>query len=139
MSYSEDQQDSPIRGALSTSTSSFEACDPHDPNLSKLAKNLFQKTEVYIANELNAPVEDYKLLEAMNKATAAKYSDMKQIADSLQVSTTDLYEKFRDLLPLMQQIDEIDETVDKLEAAAYKLDAYSIALENKIKSVLKKT
>lgn len=139
MSCSEDQHDSPIRGALSTSTSSFEACNPHDPNLSKLAKNLFQKTEVYIANELNAPVQDYKLLEAMNKATSAKYSDMKQIADNLQVATTDLNDKFKDLLPLMQQIDEIDETVDKLEAAAYKLDAYSIALENKIKSVLRKT
>lgn len=137
---SEDLQDSPVRGAtLSTSTSSFEACDPHDPNLSKLAKSLFQKTEVYIANELNAPIEDYKLLENMNTVTASKYSDMKQIADNLQVTTNDLNGKFRDLIPLMQQIDEIDETVDKLEAAAYKLDAYSIALENKIKNVLKKS
>uniref|UniRef100_T1GXU3 Biogenesis of lysosome-related organelles complex 1 subunit 2 n=1 Tax=Megaselia scalaris TaxID=36166 RepID=T1GXU3_MEGSC len=75
----------------------------------------------------------------MNTVTASKYSDMKQIADNLQVTTNDLNGKFRDLIPLMQQIDEIDETVDKLEAAAYKLDAYSIALENKIKNVLKKS
>ncbi|XP_036337581.1 biogenesis of lysosome-related organelles complex 1 subunit 2 [Rhagoletis pomonella] len=72
--------DSPIRGpTLSTSTSSFEALDPHDPNLSKLATKMFRKTEEYICNELNAPLEDYKLLEEMNKATVAKYSDMHQI------------------------------------------------------------
>ena len=38
----------------------------------------------------------------------------------------------------MKQIDEISDTVDKLEAAAYKLDAYSIALENRVKSVLQR-
>ncbi|XP_053955693.1 biogenesis of lysosome-related organelles complex 1 subunit 2 [Anastrepha ludens] len=129
--------DSPIRGpTLSTSTSSFEALDPHDPNLSKLATKMFRKTEEYISNELNAPLEDYKLLEEMNKATVAKYSDMQQIAENLSVSTNELSIKFQLLVPLMKQIDEISDTVDKLEAAAYKLDAYSIALENRVKSVL---
>uniref|UniRef100_A0A1A9W4P9 Biogenesis of lysosome-related organelles complex 1 subunit 2 n=1 Tax=Glossina brevipalpis TaxID=37001 RepID=A0A1A9W4P9_9MUSC len=131
--------DSPIRGpTLSTSTSSFEALDPHDPNLSKLATKMFRKTEEYISNELNAPIEDYKLLEDMNKVTAAKYSDMRQIAENLSISTIDLSNKFQALVPLMQQIDEISDTVDKLEAAAYKLDAYSIALENRVKSVLQR-
>ncbi|XP_054733754.1 biogenesis of lysosome-related organelles complex 1 subunit 2 [Anastrepha obliqua] len=131
--------DSPIRGpTLSTSTSSFEALDPHDPNLSKLATKMFRKTEEYISNELNAPLEDYKLLEEMNKATVAKYSDMQQIAENLSVSTNELSIKFQLLVPLMKQIDEISDTVDKLEAAAYKLDAYSIALENRVKSVLQR-
>ncbi|CAD7002561.1 biogenesis of lysosome-related organelles complex 1 subunit 2 [Ceratitis capitata] len=131
--------DSPIRGpTLSTSTSSFEALDPHDPNLSKLATKMFRKTEEYISNELNAPLEDYKLLEEMNKATVAKYSDMQQIAENLSVSTNELSIKFLQLVPLMKQIDEISDTVDKLEAAAYKLDAYSIALENRVKSVLQR-
>lgn len=131
--------DSPIRGpTLSTSTSSFEALDPHDPNLSKLATKMFRKTEEYISNELNAPLEDYKLLEEMNKATVAKYSDMQQIAENLSASTNELSIKFQQLVPLMKQIDEISDTVDKLEAAAYKLDAYSIALENRVKSVLQR-
>ncbi|XP_067646449.1 biogenesis of lysosome-related organelles complex 1 subunit 2 [Eurosta solidaginis] len=131
--------DSPIRGpTLSTSTSSFEALDPHDPNLSRLATKMFRKTEEYISNELNAPLEDYKLLEEMNKATVAKYADMQQIAENLNVSTNELSIKFQQLVPLMKQIDEISDTVDKLEAAAYKLDAYSIALENRIKSVLQR-
>jgi hypothetical protein len=37
---------------LSTSTSSFEALDPHDPNLSRLATTMFQKTADYLFGEL---------------------------------------------------------------------------------------
>ncbi|ALC44280.1 blos2, partial [Drosophila busckii] len=132
--------DSPMHGpTLSTSTSSFEAlAQRYDPNLSRMAINMFQKTEEYLQHELNAPLEDYKLLEEMNKATIAKYKDMRQIAENLNVSTNDLCDKFQQLAPLMQQIDEISDTVDKLEAAAYKLDAYSIALENRVKCVLQR-
>ncbi|XP_075159960.1 biogenesis of lysosome-related organelles complex 1 subunit 2 [Haematobia irritans] len=138
-STNRDQLDSPIRGpTLSTSTSSFEALDSHDPNLSKLATKMFRKTEEYITNELEAPIEDYQLLENMNKATVGKYSDMRKIAQNLALSTAELSVKFQALTPLMQQIDEISDTVDKLEAAAYKLDAYSIALENRLKSVLQR-
>lgn len=45
----------PILGpTLSTSTSSFEALDPHDPNLSRLATTMFQKTADYLFGELTA-------------------------------------------------------------------------------------
>ena len=40
---------SPRRGpTLSTSTSSFEALDPHDPNLSHLASLMFSQTSNYL-------------------------------------------------------------------------------------------
>ncbi|KAH8268790.1 hypothetical protein KR018_007176 [Drosophila ironensis] len=131
-------QDSPQHGTTLSSASSFEALTRHDPNLSRLATKMFQKTEDYITHELNAPLEDYKLLEDMNRATIAKYKDMRQIAENLNASTSELSLKFQELAPLMQQIDVISDTVDKLEAAAYKLDAYSIALENRVKCVLQR-
>ena len=53
--------------ALSTSTSSFEALDPHDPQLNHLASVMFSKSSDWIAGELDATVEDYKLLEKMNR------------------------------------------------------------------------
>lgn len=94
--------DSPKRGpTLSTSTSSFEALDPHDPNLSRLATKMFQKTGDYISSELSAPLEDYKLLENLNRATINKYSDMKQIADNLAASTADLKKKFDNLVKIL--------------------------------------
>ena len=54
-------------GALSTSTSSFEALDPHDPQLNHLASLMFSKTSDWISAELDLTSEDYKLLEQMNR------------------------------------------------------------------------
>jgi len=41
-------------------------------------------------------------------------------------------------MPYLQQIDDIDKTVDMLEAAAYKLDGYTQRLEVKFKTLLQK-
>ncbi|XP_019872355.1 biogenesis of lysosome-related organelles complex 1 subunit 2 [Aethina tumida] len=131
--------DSPKKGpTLSTSTSSFEALDPHDPNLSKLANNMFSKTSEYLYGELTSTLDDYRLLENMNRAVITKYSDMKHIAVNVTKSVTELNEKYEDLEPLLQQIDQIEDSVVKLEQAAYKLDAYSKRLEAKFKSLEKR-
>lgn len=91
--------DSPKKGpTLSTSTSSFEALDPHDPNLSRLATKMFQKTGDFISSELTGPLEDYKLLENMNRATISKYSDMQQITENLASSTAELNGKLEELV-----------------------------------------
>lgn len=91
--------DSPLHGpTLSTSTSSFEALDPHDPSLSRLATKMFHKTNEYISHELNTCLEDYRLLEDMNKATITKYSDMNQIAENLTASSADLKQKYEELV-----------------------------------------
>lgn len=42
----------------------------------------------------------------------------------------------RDLQVYLDQIDEIEENITKLEHAAYKLDAYTVRLENKFKSLV---
>lgn len=78
---------------LSTSTSSFEALDPHDPKLSHLATTMFNKTADYLYGELTATIEDYRLLENMNRATITKYSDMKIVAGNIAKNTADLNEK----------------------------------------------
>lgn len=90
--------DSPRGATLSTSTSSFEALDPHDSNLSRLATKAFDKTSTYVRHELNASIDDYKLLENMNRATIAKYSDMQQISENLATSSVQLKEKFDNLV-----------------------------------------
>lgn len=162
--------DSPRGTTLSTSTSSFEALDPHDSNLSRLATKAFDRTSTYITHELNTSIDDYKLLENMNRATIAKYSDMQQISENLATSSVQLKEKFDNLvsfrsagkpinlfsfppinfhsfsfrrlhftqLPYLEQIDDIEKTVDKLEDCAYQLDAYSQKLELKFNNLLKK-
>ncbi|XP_015835739.1 biogenesis of lysosome-related organelles complex 1 subunit 2 isoform X1 [Tribolium castaneum] len=123
---------------LSTSTSSFEALDPHDPNLSRLATTMFNKTSDYLYGELTSTLDDYRLLENMNRATITKYSDMKHIAANVSKSMQELNEKYNSLQPYLQQIDQIEDSVVKLEQAAYKLDAYSKRLEAKFKSLEKR-
>ena len=90
-------------------------------------------------SELETTVEEYKLLEEMNKVTLTKYSDMSQITENISKGVVDLNSKYRDLLPYLEQIDQIDSSVGRLEQAAYKLDAYSKRLEQKFKSLEKRS
>ncbi|CAK9821071.1 Biogenesis of lysosome-related organelles complex 1 subunit 2 [Anthophora plagiata] len=131
---------SPKRGTtLSTSTSSFEALDPHDPNLSRLANTMFQKMEEYLQEELTATHADYRLLERLNKETIAKYTELKTVSSSVAQSLDSLNEKYKKLQPILDNINEIDDSVTKLEQAAYKLAAYSKRLEAKFKCIEKDT
>ena len=123
---------------LSTSTSSFEPLDPHDPQLNHLASLMFSKTSDWIAAELESTTEDYKLLEQMNKVTATKYSDMEQITANINKGMTQLNSKYQELQPYLDQIDQIDQSVSRLEQAAFKLDSYSKRLEAKFKSLEKR-
>ncbi|CAB0031861.1 unnamed protein product [Trichogramma brassicae] len=143
---SQDMQDlklrfeSPKRATtLSTSTSSFEALDPHDPNLSRLANTMFQKTSEYLQEELVATHDDYKLLETMNKETIAKYAELKSISSNVSQSLDVLNQKYKRLQPVLDNINQIDDSVSKLEQAAYKLLAYSNRLEAKFKDIEKES
>lgn len=60
---------------------------------------------------------------------------MTQIAGSVRRSLKELNEKYNALQPYLEQIDQIQDSVVKLEAAAYKLDAYSKRLESKFKAL----
>ncbi|CAH1176052.1 unnamed protein product [Phaedon cochleariae] len=131
--------DSPKRGpTLSTSTSSFEALDPHDPNLSQLANKMFSKTSEYLYGELTSTLDDYRLLENMNQVVITKYSDMKHLAVNVKKSMLDLNDRYNTLIPLLEQIDQIEDSIIKLEQAAYKLDSYSKRLETKFKDLEKR-
>jgi len=124
-----------FRTTLSTSTSSFEALDPHDPQLNRLASVAFSATSDWISAELESTTEDYRLIEQMNKVTATKYSDMEQITANIAKGMSQLNVAYTQLQPYLEQIDQIDESVTRLEAAAFKLDAYSKRLEAKFKSL----
>ncbi|XP_050419597.1 biogenesis of lysosome-related organelles complex 1 subunit 2 [Adelges cooleyi] len=132
-------EESPKRGpTLSTSTSSFERNDPHDPNISLLSTKMFQKTSDYLLGELDITLEDYKLLETMNKATTQKYASYRQLASDVGNQILELNQKYKLLEPYLAQIDQIEDSVSKLEQAAFKLDSYAKRLEAKYKSLEKR-
>ncbi|XP_050537711.1 biogenesis of lysosome-related organelles complex-1 subunit 2 [Daktulosphaira vitifoliae] len=132
-------EESPKKGpTLSTSTSSFERNDPHDPNLSLLSTKMFQKISEYLTGELNITEEDYKLLEIMNKATTQKYASYKHLTIDISNQILELNKKYKTLEPYLIQIDQIEDSVSKLEQAAFKLDSYAKRLEAKYKSLEKR-
>lgn len=91
--------DSPRHGTtLSTSTSSFEALESYDSELSRLATKAFDKVYTYVTHDMDSSLEDYKLLEQMNRACISKYSDMQQISENLATSSIQLKEKFDNLV-----------------------------------------
>ena len=61
------QQGEKIGQTLSTSTSSFEALDPHDPQLNHLASLMFTKTADWVSSELESTYDEYSLVQQMNK------------------------------------------------------------------------
>lgn len=96
--------DSPRHGpTLSTSTSSFEAIESYDSELSRLATKTFEKTYTYVTHDMNSSLEDYKLLEQMNRACISKYSDMQQISENLATSSIQLKEKFDNLVSMINK------------------------------------
>mgnify|MGYP005983981865 FL=1 len=54
---------------------------------------MFNKTSDYLYGELTASLDDYRLLENMNRTTITKYSDMKHIAANVAKSMHELNEK----------------------------------------------
>lgn len=81
------------QATLSTSTSSYEPLETHDPTLNRLAVTMFQKVSDYLQAELTSSESEYQLLEQMNKVTSAKYKDLKQIAISVGKGMEELNEK----------------------------------------------
>ncbi|XP_048488703.1 biogenesis of lysosome-related organelles complex 1 subunit 2 isoform X2 [Plutella xylostella] len=131
------QEFKPAKGMnISTSTSSFEALNPHDPNLSRLATSLFQKTSEYLTGELTATQDHYVLLEDINQLAITKYADLRQIAANLGKTINEYNEMFSaNIAPLLQQIDLMEARVTQFEGAAYRLDAYTRQLRARFKEL----
>lgn len=104
--------DSPRHGpTLSTSTSSFEALETYDSELNRLATKAFEKTYTYVTHDMNASLDDYKLLQQMNRACISKYSDMQQISENLATSSIQLKEKFDKLVRYQNQVQTVIQLV----------------------------
>lgn len=112
--------------------------EPPPPDVVELCRETFQKTSEYLKGELEGTIEDYKLLEQMNKVTLSKYAEMKNISTAVGNSLQDLNDRYKSLQPFLDQIDQIEDNVTSLEQAAYKLDAYSKRLEAKFKALEKR-
>ncbi|XP_013183602.2 biogenesis of lysosome-related organelles complex 1 subunit 2 [Amyelois transitella] len=124
---------------VSPSCSSFEVLDPHDPVLSRLATQLFKKTNDYLQGEMSASQDHYSTLEEINRLTIIKYADLRNLAANLNKTLSEYNEMYNTVIkPLLQQIDQIDAQVSKFEVNAYRLDAYTKQLKARFKELEEK-
>ncbi|XP_045458060.1 biogenesis of lysosome-related organelles complex 1 subunit 2 [Melitaea cinxia] len=121
---------------MSTSCSSFEMLDPHDPVISRLATQLFKKTNDYLQGEMAAGQDHYNLLEEINRLAITKYTDLKNLTVNLSKTLNEYNEMFNSQIkPLLLQIDQIDAQVSQFEANAYRLDNYTKQLKARFKEL----
>lgn len=109
-----------------------------DANVRALTAELFSKTRTYVQAELELGLSDYRLLEQMNRQTAAKYAEVRSVADDLSKSLTDLEVNYSRVAPFLDKIDVLETKVARLEELAYSVDNYSKRLEHRLKSLDKK-
>lgn len=110
-----------------------------DDKINNLSDDLFKKTAEYVKAELEVTLDDYKLLEDMNKATAAKYRAMSGLSENVAASINNLNHSYEQLTPFLDRIDALDDKVAKLEELAYAVDSYSKRLETRFKELEKKS
>ena len=108
-----------------------------DAKINSLSDNLFQKTANYVKAELEVTLDDYRLLEAMNKSAAEKYRSMSGLSENVAQSVSELSSSYEQLTPYLEKIDALDEKVTRLEELAYAVDSYSKRLETRFKALEK--
>ncbi|KAF6030683.1 BLOC1S2 [Bugula neritina] len=106
-----------------------------EKDLTVLTRDAFVKVAEYLNGELDDSIEDYTMLEKMNRVTSSKYTDIKALVSSVNSSMQDLNAKYDSLQPYIDQIDDIELAVNALEQSAFKLDAYSKQLEARFKEL----
>jgi len=120
--------------SVASSSSLDSQRQPSQETLDALSKDMFEKVAAYFHGELDGVAEDYAVLEKMNRATTAKYVEMKTTGSNIAKALNELNEKYAAITPQLEQIDQVEASVGQLEEAAHRLDAYSKALEQRWKT-----
>ena len=92
---------------------------------------LLEKLAAYVKGEAEISVEDYRLLQAMNIASAERYSSMAESSAGLVAYAERLQAKCDAMLPQLSQIGVLEAQVGELEGAVEQLDSYTRRLESK--------
>ena len=123
---------------VTASTSDNLASSKNAQILDELSREMIQTAGDYIKTEIDICVSDYKVLERMNQMVTEKYKNLDKNSASITNEMKKLNEAYDNLLPLLSQIDDIENAITGLEQSANKLDVYSKRLESKYRQFAEK-
>ena len=106
--------------------------------LNELTSEMLKSTADYIRAEVDMCTADYVTLEKMNRAVGERYKNFSDISTNITREMTSLNETYTVLIPMLAQIDDLEECVGQLEKSANKLDDYSKKLEQRYKQIQEK-
>jgi hypothetical protein len=109
--------------AAAAESASVQAIDVMLANLSR-----------YLQGELSLSLDDYHLLQSINKATASRYRLIAGDAAGLPHIFRQLQEKVDALRPHMERVAAIEARVDRIHLAASRLDVATQRIETKYSS-----
>lgn len=102
------------------------------------SEETFEKISDYINAELKASLKDYEFITKLNKTTTATFKDYNVVADKIAKNINRINEnqvaKNR-LDNLVEALNELDAKISSLESLAYKIDSYSMRLEETFKKL----
>lgn len=81
-----------------------------------------------LQSDLSLVAADYELLRALNEEAARRYGDMATVTKSLSVHVEDVKGKYRSFEPFLAKVDDICDSVAKLEQTVLMLDDYTMRL-----------
>lgn len=98
----------------------------------------FHRVSEYIDAELKSSIKDYQFLTKINKTATASFKDYNSVAEKIaknigRINENQMAQARMD--NLVKSLDELETKVTNLEALAYKIDSYSMRLENTFKKL----
>ncbi|GMT24045.1 hypothetical protein PFISCL1PPCAC_15342, partial [Pristionchus fissidentatus] len=103
--------------------------------IAKLADEAQDRLSALLHAQISSTVEEYKLIEEMNKVTAKRYEDMKIVAEGVGEKLKKLDISYDAIRPYLRQVHELDEGTKRLEDALTKMENYVTNLEQKLSNL----
>ena len=103
--------------------------------LERAADSALADVRDYSKLQIEATLDEYKLLEELNRVAAARYSQVADTVDSLSGFAEAAAEQRKSLEPLLSEIDSIEAVVTSLEGAAELLNTHVSRIEAKAREL----
>eukprot|EP00744_Colponema_vietnamica_P023603 GILI01034206.1.p1 GENE.GILI01034206.1~~GILI01034206.1.p1 ORF type:complete len:137 (-),score=31.39 GILI01034206.1:33-443(-) len=104
--------------------------------LQRKVNSMFANISQFLSDEMSANTMDYELIAALNNAALEKYKHLTNVAAKINASMLDAAAKYKELQPYLEQIDEIDRSINSLEQVINMLDDVTKRLEVKTRELI---